>query len=455
MSTKTITMLFLLSFVAFIAVGVTERTTSAQENAAKKIDNSCITSQCHANIGTEKFIHGPVAEGKCSVCHGESPKHKDSPEKFKFGVKDDLATICYSCHEKFKATNFVHSPVEEGECIACHSPHGSQYKFQLLAKGGELCFNCHDEDLVAGEFVHGPAAVGGCVACHDPHTADYAKNLKAEGPSLCYMCHTDKAEVIHIAEFIHKSVSENCISCHNPHSAAKQFMLASESPTLCLSCHEDKKEQLTTVKFKHGALETDRSCLNCHDAHASNIAKNLLMEPMDLCLSCHDREYKNEGGTTVMDIKKWLADNTDHHGPIQQKDCSGCHDPHGSENFRILRSPYPPTFYKPFVTENYNLCFSCHEKTIVLNPETNKLTNFRNGNQNLHFMHVNKPVKGRTCRACHETHASNFPKHIREAVPFGAWELPVNFQKTETGGSCTPGCHKLKKYDRVKKEMNG
>jgi predicted CXXCH cytochrome family protein len=187
----------------------------------------------------------------------------------------------------------------------------------------------------------------------------------------------------------------------------------------------------------------------------SNIAKNLSMEPLDLCLSCHDRDYKKDDGKDIMDMKKWLAENTDHHGPIKQKDCSGCHNPHGSQNFRILRNPYPPTFYKPFATENYNLCFSCHEKTIVLNPETTKLTNFRNGNMNLHFTHVNKPVKGRTCRACHETHASNYPKHIREAVPFGSWELPVNFQKTETGGSCAPGCHKIKKYDRVKKEING
>jgi len=112
------------------------------------------------------------------------------------------------------------------------------------------------------------------------------------------------------------------------------------------------------------------------------------------------------------------------------------------------------SFYMGFNVENYNLCFSCHDKAIVQDPETTKLTNFRNGEINLHFKHVNKPEKGRTCRACHETHASNHPKHIRESVPFGTWELPVNYQKTETGGSCAPGCHKLKKYDRLKKEKN-
>ena len=455
MRKKTVILLILFTLSSFIVSGISGKSTLAQMDASKKTEDTCITSKCHDKMGKEKFVHGPVAAGECTVCHGTSPKHKKKPGKYKFGKIKDVAKACYSCHEKFKPKKFIHVPVEEGECMACHSPHGSPYKFQLLAKGGDVCFNCHDEDIVAGEFVHGPAAVGGCVACHEPHTADYEKNLKAEGTGLCFMCHVDKAEAVHKSEFVHKPVSEDCTGCHNPHSAAKQFMLESQSPELCLKCHKDKEEQLRTVTVKHAAIEMDRSCLNCHDAHMSNIAMNLSMEPMDLCLSCHDREYKSVDGTTVMDMKKWLAENTDHHGPVKQKDCSGCHDPHGSVNFRILRNPYPPTFYKAFSPENYNLCFSCHEKTIVLNPETTKLTNFRNGNINLHFTHVNKPIKGRTCRACHETHASNFPNHIREAVPFGSWDLPVNYQKTETGGSCTPGCHKLKKYDRIKKEING
>jgi predicted CXXCH cytochrome family protein len=186
----------------------------------------------------------------------------------------------------------------------------------------------------------------------------------------------------------------------------------------------------------------------------SNIAKYLTMETMDLCLGCHNKAYKSSDGTSVMNMQKLLAENTNHHGPIKQKDCSGCHNPHGSENFKILRIPYPSTLYMPFAVANYTLCFSCHEKTLVLDKETTKLTDFRNGNTNLHYSHVNKYENGRTCRACHKTHASNFPKHIRETLPFGSWELPVIFQKTETGGSCLTGCHQLKKYDRVKREMN-
>jgi predicted CXXCH cytochrome family protein len=417
----------------------------------KKKPDTCITSKCHARINKQKFVHGPVVVGECTVCHGKSPKHKDRPKRYKFKKIENLEKICYSCHGQFKPKKLIHNPVAEGECTACHNPHGSPYKFQLLEQGSALCFNCHDEALVSKKYVHGPAAVGGCVACHEPHTADYEKNLRAKGPALCFMCHTDHAAAFQQAKVKHKPVAEDCTNCHDPHSAAKQFLLSYEAPTLCLNCHKEKKKWVDNASVKHGALMIGKSCLNCHEPHVSNIAKRLSMAPMELCLSCHDQEVETPEGMILTNMKKLLRENRDHHGPIRQKDCSGCHNPHGSGNFRILRKPYPSAFYMPYRTENYDLCFKCHEKAIIQNPETTKLTNYRNGNVNLHFKHVNKPEKGRTCRACHETHASNNPKHIRTSVPFGTWELPINYQKTKTGGSCMPGCHKLRKYDRVNK----
>lgn len=452
---KRATGIFLVCMIIIVTIFlVSYGTARAQDEPQRKDAETCITSKCHAKIGKDAFVHGPIAAGECAVCHGASPKHEKNPGKNKFKRIEDMETLCFSCHEQFEPKKFIHNPVENGECTSCHDPHGSPNKFQLLKKGGELCFECHENEIVGGKYVHGPAAVGGCIACHEPHTSDHEKNLRAKGPELCYLCHTDKAEIFLAGDVVHTPVEEDCILCHNPHSDKEQYMLAFGSPGLCFDCHDDMKEWVDGASVEHAALTTDRACLNCHDAHVSSIAKNLILPTMDLCISCHDREYETENGGKIKNIKKELDENADHHGPIRQKDCSGCHNPHGSSSFRILRNYYPPKFYSPFNLETYNLCFGCHEKTIVMNPETTKLTNFRNAEENLHFMHVNKAEKGRTCRACHETHASNFPKHIRESVPFGTWELPVNFQKTESGGSCTPGCHKTKKYDRVKKVVN-
>jgi predicted CXXCH cytochrome family protein len=90
----------------------------------------------------------------------------------------------------------------------------------------------------------------------------------------------------------------------------------------------------------------------------------------------------------------------------------------------------------------------CHEKDLAAEEWTTTMTGFRNGEQNLHYVHVHKAVKGRTCRACHDAHATNNPRHIRDSVPFGNWSLPVGYTKTETGGQCLPGCHQMFRYDR-------
>jgi predicted CXXCH cytochrome family protein len=88
--------------------------------------------------------------------------------------------------------------------------------------------------------------------------------------------------------------------------------------------------------------------------------------------------------------------------------------------------------------------------------ETTIYTKFRNGNRNLHYVHVVNSRKGRSCRMCHQPHASNGVKLIdKEVQKFGEWEIPVNFAITPTGGSCAPGCHQAFKYDREKAVVYG
>jgi predicted CXXCH cytochrome family protein len=213
---------------------------------------------------------------------------------------------------------------------------------------------------------------------------------------------------------------------------------------------EGKMEYIGEIKIKHAGLETDKLCFACHDPFVSDYANQLIMEPADLCLSCHDRQYTRDGKVVVSDMKAILTQNKVYHFPIEQKDCSGCHNPHGSNNFRMLLQSFPEFFYAPYQASNYKLCFMCHQNTFAEEKFTTTLTRFRNGNQNLHFIHVNKSIKGRTCRTCHGVHATNNPNHLKDAVPFGGWQLPINFEKTETGGKCWPGCHHQSVYDRDK-----
>jgi len=203
---------------------------------------------------------------------------------------------------------------------------------------------------------------------------------------------------------------------------------------------------VSTAGVGHEPVTTGKNCANCHNPHGSDVPRILADTEIHLCLGCHDEPMDTPNGP-IVDMKSWIDTNPEHHGPIRDGNCTGCHQPHGSENFRILQHTFPRRFYAPFSLDTYALCFECHEETLVLDARTTTLTGFRNGDVNLHYLHVNQQ-KGRTCRACHEIHAGTRPKRIKDFVPFGSWMYPVNFEKSETGGRCTPGCHVERAYDR-------
>jgi predicted CXXCH cytochrome family protein len=228
-------------------------------------------------------------------------------------------------------------------------------------------------------------------------------------------------------------------------------MLRDEPQFLCLSCHESIRQTVETATTRHAAVTSERQCLNCHDPHATDHARMLLADMKTLCFECHDREIPLSGGGAISDIKSIVEGGTSLHGPVAQDNCAACHMIHGGDNFRILIREYPPEFYAPFAEERYALCFSCHDRQLVYDERTTTLTDFRNGDVNLHYLHVNRETKGRTCRACHETHASRNDKHIRDSVPFGSggWMLPIGYEQRVDGGHCAPGCHTPYEYNRV------
>jgi predicted CXXCH cytochrome family protein len=420
--------------------------------------NSCTTG-CHTEMGKDKYVHGPVAAGQCSACHTPKPnvKHpsKQKESESDFDAPAAGAALCNTCHERKDSQPIVHGPIQWGQCSFCHDPHQSPNPFRLKEQPtSKLCFKCHKDDKTLEKEVHGPVAAGACTGCHDPHQGTRKFRLVKQGPDLCYTCHAEKQAEFTPKRFGHVPAKIDCSNCHDPHNSPNAFRVQRPVPDLCFGCHPDKKQQIQTARTEHEAVRMDRKCLNCHDPHFADYPKQLRDTPMRLCLTCHDRPQKTPDGKLLLNMKGFLEDNRDWHGPIRQQDCAACHDPHGTDNFRILRRPYPREFYAPFKAEQYSLCFGCHEPTLVLEPSTSKLTNFRNGEKNLHFVHVNRVDKGRTCRACHEVHASDRPKHIRESVPFGGWEVKTNYVKYNNGGKCAPGCHVPRGYNRSEAAQN-
>jgi len=403
---------------------------------------ACNKPDCHDQFEMKEYLHGPIALGECTVCHKPDDVAKHT---FKFAREGN--DLCANCHLEQTAGKNVHKPVKEGKCIQCHDSHSSDNKGLLHKETvAESCAECHK--VTDHEHLHGPVAVGECSICHNPHSSDEKNLLTVKPAELCVSCHEVTKNELAKFEFIHEPARGDCVGCHDPHGADNWKMLKGEAPEACYSCHEEIKKVAAESKYKHGVVVEKGGCLKCHTAHASTAKYLLRAAPKDMCMTCHSKPQKISEDEVLPAFTDELKNKKFPHGPVKDKDCSGCHKTHGSNHFRLLADSYPPIFYSPFAEENYALCFLCHERSLVRTETTKDLTSFRNGYRNLHFLHVNKDRRGRTCRACHQTHASNQPKHIRKSVPYGMWQLPLNFKKTEAGGSCLPGCHIKKDYDR-------
>lgn len=296
--------------------------------------------------------------------------------------------------------------------------------------------------------VHSPYEVGDCSLCHQRKSRHDPGPVTIAGDKLCYVCHEDFQELLTTRRFKHATGKVSCTTCHNPHSSAQKKLLLSPAPGLCLDCHSGIAAMMSQ-KVKHTAVTDGASCMNCHNPHASNVEYLMSRLPFDQCVQCHGKDgVTDAAGVKLTNIKALLEENKVHHGPVAQKDCTACHQPHGSQTFRLLIAAYPSTFYAPFNARDYEMCFGCHDEQLVTAEKTTTATRFRDGDRNLHFLHVNKPDRGRTCRVCHEVHASQRVYQIRESVPFGrnGYLLRVNFEKNAAGGNCSQTCHTARTY---------
>jgi len=309
-----------------------------------------------------------------------------------------------ACHSDLGKKKYVHLVAGDGStCILCHqAPDPARHRFKLTAEGGALCASCHGV-MTDKEYKHLPVSAGLCTVCHDPHQADYPKQLR--------------------------------------------FPSTAE---LCFSCHDKNKFEGAVA---HGPVAGGQ-CLKCHDPHTSEYPGLTRAAEPDLCFSCHDRDLKAADGKRLPSSQRNF-DNTKltHHLPFGAGLCQACHYPHSSPNYRLLKSPYPESFYASYSKDKY-ICFTCHDEKAFREPRTLTATAFRNGNLNLHYRHVNRK-KGRTCRACHHHHGAENPRLIRKTVPFGNRYITIDdFELTETGGKCASTCHTVMRYDRVEAVRN-
>jgi predicted CXXCH cytochrome family protein len=411
-------------------------------------DTTCVTSGCHSTFATANRIHGPVAQQNCMACHMEDQGSHSYP------LKRQGDATCTFCHTVTGTASHQHKAIENNGCTTCHNPHIAKTKFLLTADNvDQLCQRCHD--IPWQKHAHQPFAAGKCTLCHQPHESNFDHLLRGGNePEQCFSCHTDKKSALASSISVHKPATQQCSTCHNPHTSPYPAELRAPINDVCLTCHEDIAKKVVSATVSHDAIlmspDFKGGCANCHDAHATQNPKLLKARADELCMTCHNKPVKAHDGHMVADMSPTLKREFQH-GPVRSGDCTACHNVHGASHERLLVKTFPKTFYANFDLENYALCFTCHNKELVLEPKTAQLTGFRNGDENLHFVHVNRDEKGRTCKTCHDIHGSDLPNHMATSVPFegSQWSMPMHFEKKINGGSCAPGCHEPKQYDRT------
>ncbi len=273
----------------------------------KTISSLCFN--CHdQEMFTKKHTHGPVGAGDCIACH--YPHASDN--KALLVAPPEKGELCFQCHQDRKdefTMKYVHEPVQE-DCGQCHDPHSSDARYQLLKPGGQLCKMCHEElnpevyEAMQGKYPHKPVKDGDCVACHRPHSSNYEPLLANDLKDLCFSCHTDLGDYIKESKYKHGPVQTgDCVACHNVHGSKYVSLLVRYFPPvfyidykpeyydLCFGCHNKDvaKTKLTKVftNFRDGEYnlhyfhvhrKKGRTCIACHDPHASNQAKHIRYE---------------------------------------------------------------------------------------------------------------------------------------------------------------------------------
>jgi predicted CXXCH cytochrome family protein len=99
---------------------------------------------------------------KCAECHGPAGKG--------FVVSSPKDALCYRCHDRQDKGKQAHGPMGNGDCTACHGPHGSAHKALTVAREEMLCISCHDQKSSEAHFRKSKGKA--CTSCHDPHSSD-------------------------------------------------------------------------------------------------------------------------------------------------------------------------------------------------------------------------------------------------------------------------------------------
>jgi len=231
-----------------------------------KSEINALCTTCHEDKSDRghKFLHKVTQEKSCIACHephGAQDCHAKSLLKL-----NPTFDLCLSCHTELKdKVHLSHGQVltDKKGCLNCHESHFSEHKKLLKAPAGQLCLDCHQNSLSKKDgskidrveklpplngSSHKPVFEGECQACHDPHGSVKTAFLKHEYTNddfaLCMSCHKSALasepetldatgfrngkKNLHHLHLNNRIKIEGCRTCHEVHSSTQQQLIRTQ-----------------------------------------------------------------------------------------------------------------------------------------------------------------------------------------------------------------------------------
>ena len=186
-----------------------------------------------------------------------------------------------------------------------------------------------------------------------------------------------------------------------------------EAQTNCLECHGDH----VAAEHIHAAIK--QGCAACHSIEAHKDATYVILKHTKpvVCFECHQPETLSQA-----------------HFPYASGMCTRCHNPHGSQNSKLLRA------------KANELCLNCHLLTPQTVPSRYMPTIALTANNTTGHPYARHPVSGTldpltgeemSCMSCHLAHGGGKTHYLKMAA-----EIPEDAlnQNTETKDMCSK-CH--------------
>jgi predicted CXXCH cytochrome family protein len=315
---------------------------------------------------------------------------------------------------------YGHFGLNDG-CLECHETDGAG-GLALAGDREEICVWCHG-DLIRGRpgapwaSVHAPVRGGKCLDCHAPHYS-VRKGLPAEKAPECITCHSAIAERLKVERFVHGPMNlGDCRLCHTVHSSSQPKLLVRPATALCTDCHSEALPPAGTPDaLQPHTMIPDGQCGRCHDPHSSENQRMLRQPAGRLCQGCHEgktRSFHEEKGFSIYV-------------------CAKCHDLHRPTQAHLIIDSSrslcttchdfrrEARFTHSFVAEGKCfLCHSFHESPLSGEIATICLGCHRD-NPRLPGAHHGIPMERSRCTSCHQPHQANGDKLLRaeEHTPF-------------------------------------